>query len=166
MLHKNALKLLFPIELDGDLNTDFDLEGSHLDAVVTRAEDFLTEMFPDEALELLTDWERVVSIPDDCIAVEAAAADRRINILSRIASYGGLSIPYFIILAANLGFTITIQEYHPFRVGIEGMGDFIRDPDFQFVWQVTVSAGGGYTKLECIFGKLKPAHTRVFFTVP
>jgi len=232
VLHKDVLRLLFPISLDGDFIEDIDLEGSHLDDVYDRASDFLTEIFPDEALELLSDWERVTGFPDDCIGPETDPVERRRNILSRIAGYGGLSMPYFIDLADNLGYTVTINEFPAFRMGIEGMGDFIRDPDFRIVWEVVVAeADSGttdgssfnklvdtgqnflatvkvgmvvknttdttsttvlvvdsdsqlslanniftsgedyqiipdYTKLTCILGKLKPAHTRVFLVDP
>lgn len=139
MLHKNVLKLLFPINIEGDFEADLDLEGSHLDDVQTRADDFLTEIFPDIALELLDDWERVTGFPDDCTGVETDPVKRRNNIVSRISNYGGLSQPYFIQLADNLGYTITIREFPLFRIGMSGMGDYIRDPDFQFVWEVTVA---------------------------
>ena len=232
MLHNDVLRLLFPANIEGDLSDDFDLEGSHLDDVYNRASDFLTEIFPDEALELLSDWERVAGFPDDCFGVETDPVIRRNNVLSRIAGYGGISNAYFIQLASNLGFTITINEFYPFRVGIEGMGDLILDPEFQFIWECVVAeADSGttdgaaanklidagqnfittveigmtvknttdttsttvtavdsdiqlsladdifisgedyqiipdYTKLTCVLGQLKPAHTGVFVVDP
>lgn len=84
---------------------------------------------------------------------------------------------------------VTITEYRPFMAGVSRSGDAtwtIAPPDMRWVWTVSVpgnrltwfrcGGGGGRAgqdphlriaraeDLECLLQKLKPAHTRLFFS--
>lgn len=182
MLHSDALKLLFPLELVGVYEQDIELEGIHLDKSESDAQELLAEMFPDGANELLPDWERVCGLVP---AADEPLQARRNAVLRQLRSRGGLSRAYFIALAANMGFTITIQELQPFMAGIGSSGDIVYLPRVIFIWQISTpgrspaysfisgqSASGErllwwsvtyQPALETIFQKLKPAHTAVIF---
>lgn len=179
MLHKNTLELLLPVELTGVLQNDIELEGQHLDASQTRAEDLLKEMFPDETFELLTGWERVTGLtpgPDEPLK------SRRDKVIRKLRELGGLSRQYFIDLAASMGYTITIDELQPFMAGLGEAGEPVYVEGVRFVWRVNVSgqslyyfragesgAGEGLLwwdvqeALENLFNELKPAHTFIIF---
>ena len=179
MLHKNVLKLLFPIELTGDFEKDIELEGEHLDAAQTRAEELLKEMFPDQSYELLPGWERVCGLTpgsDDTLQL------RREMVIKKLRELGGLSRPYFIQLAASLGYTITIEELRPFMAGIGRAGDALYIEAVIWIWRVKIAGQSLYyfkagqstagerllwwpvqTALENILNELKPAHTFIIF---
>jgi len=179
MLYKDVLKRLFPIELNGDFEKDIAIEGKHLDDAQSRAEDLLKESFPDGAYELLPDWERVCGLTpgsDDTLQL------RRDRVIRKLRERGGLSIPYFIALAAAMGYEITIEELMPFMAGWGRAGDALYIYESLWIWRVKVSGRPLYyfragqslsgerllwwtaqTELENILTELKPAHTYIIF---
>ena len=178
MSHRDVLKQLFPLELAGDFEADLELEGQQLDAVQARSEDLLLEMFPDTADELLPDWERICGITN---TEGKPIQSRRDAVVAQLNAIGPSSRQDFIDLAANLGHTISIEEFAPFRVGISRMGDRLYPEEIQFVWKVTMTEQGLYyftvgvsrmgdpliytdkNALEVVILRLKPAHTLVVF---
>lgn len=130
--------------------------------------------------EMLTDWERVLGLSGQ----GKSYSQRLPAVLLKINASGGLSIPYFTQLAKSAGYTITIDEPQPFRVGVNRAGGRLANEDIMFVWTVNVQsssqtvwrfrAGGGAagerlshfsdSVIENIFQDLKPAHTAVRFT--
>ncbi len=88
MSHKDALRLLFPLELGGVFDADIEAEGAILDATQERAEDLLTEMRPDAATETITGWERIYGLVP---ASDATLQSRRDNVVRKIRERGGLS---------------------------------------------------------------------------
>lgn len=163
MSHKNVLKALVPLKIGGALETDFVLEGAQLDDVSESAAELLLEKFPNTAALTINDWERICGL--SAAASETLQA-RRDAVVTKLRSAGGLSRAYFINLAANMGYTITIDE--PFAT--EG----------PHVWRITVADQPIYefyadqscaeellldwstsTALEGLFNELKPAHSRL-----
>lgn len=147
--------------------------------VDARAEVLMTELDPRSARELLTDWERVTDLPDTCVPGEQTEAERRDSVMRVLTSTGGQSRDYYIEMAAELGYDITITEHHPHSV--EETVDFpVNGGAWQFAW--TVRAAGetvryltttsdvsealatwGNERLECVIERYKPAHTYVIF---
>lgn len=132
-----------------------------------RADDLLTEMSPDGTVELLAEWEAVWGLPDACTGPLSTLADRRAALLARMTQVGQQSPGFFVQLAAELGYAITIEE------NVEG------DPT---VWRVSVPFGGdvvwaragqatcgdpirawGVALLECAIKRVNPAHLVVLF---
>ena len=117
---------------------------------------------------------------DASISVRVAAC------VAKLKETGGLSIPYFTQLAADMGYTVEIVEPWPFMAGIGRAGDVIYDADIIWCWRVDVqdasvpvyyfragqgAAGDsimyfGSTAIEAVFEDLKPAHTFVYFRYP
>jgi len=152
-----------------------------------RAADLLqVEADPRLTYELLSDWERAYGLPDPCVPVVQTLPERRQALVQKIAMQGGQSRAFFIGIAASLGYAITIKEYVPFQFGLSSFGGShgrFNPPAMRFVWRVSVKAGrltrfrfGASSfgrdsflsvrraeDLECIFSRLKPAHTTLFF---
>lgn len=142
---------------------------------------FLEDFFPDTTSAFLADWERVAGLPDPCSGLAASVALRRKELITKLTSVGGQTPQYFIDLAASLGYTITITEFNPFRVGISAAGDALYGEDWQHAWQINgveneveyfrtgqnavgdPLANWGEGKLECLINRLKPAHTIPIF---
>lgn len=122
------------------------------DAVLTRllaafAEEFaridgganqlLEEADPRTTNALLTDWERVAGLsaisPADGSLL--STEQRRANLKGRLTERGGQSRAYFIALAANMGFTITITEFREWNVGMD-VDAPLYGSDWNFAWQV------------------------------
>lgn len=134
--------------------------------VYGRIVDLLREAHPATTVEMLTDWEAEFGLPDPCVTITQTTAERRAAVLARVTSAGGSTKSYFTSIAASLGIAISIVEEHPFEVGRDGMGDGIGGDDYAFTWSVTAPAATGAASrelLECVFERLKPAHTEVLF---
>jgi uncharacterized protein YmfQ (DUF2313 family) len=160
------------------LLTSFSEEYARIDA---RINDLLDEIDPQTTLELLPDWERILGLPDECVETAQTIQQRRAAVLAKLRNQGGQSRAYFIALAAYLGFEITITEFTPFRAGISAVGDPLCGTDWWYAWRVNApettsvffrvgsSAVGeplqsfGNELLECVFSRLKPAHTNIIF---
>lgn len=156
-------------------------EANLMDDVKASARRVLGSITPFYASMTLADWERVYDVvPRD----GATQQERRQNVLVKMAATGGLSIPYFISLAASLGYVITITEPRAFQAGVNRAGDRLFIEGIRWVWQVNVlgsntpkyrfragaSAAGepllafGVSILESTFKDLKPAFTDCYFT--
>jgi len=140
------------------------------------------EADPAYTIQLLPEWENDYGLPDPCTPLNPTLDQRRLALLSKIAAIGGQSIAYFVGFAAALGYTITITEFQPFRLGVSHFGDLLCGPLWEYVWQVnapsiTVSrfrfGPGAFgepfwtidnTELECRLRAIMPAHTRLNFS--
>lgn len=148
-----------------------------------RADQLAIEVNPLGSIELLPDWERATGLPDKCSGeLETTIQGRRNAVIAKLSSTGGQSRQYFIDVAAALGYTITITEFNPFRVGISAVGDALTNGPWQYAWQINapettlvefrvgLSAVGealrtwGNDTLECKIRQLAPAHTVPIFS--
>ena len=76
-----------------------------------RALDLLQiETDPRFTLELLGDWERAFGLPDPCIPVVQTLPERRAALVQKMTLQGGQSRAFFIVIAASLGYAITMTE--------------------------------------------------------
>jgi len=172
----------FPREAGTTLHDLLDGMSIELARVDSRGEALPIEANPSSTNELLPDWERVAGLPDKCSGVlEETLQGRKSALLTKLTSTGGQSPGYFIQLAASLGYTVTIEEYRPFRAGRSSAGDLLTNGPWIFTWlirapEVSVtdfragrSAAGerlrtwGNDTLECKLNQLKPAHTIALF---
>ncbi len=154
-----------------------------------RAADLLgREADPRATLELLADWETTFGLPDPCVAEPLTLEDRWGALTGKMTLQGGQSRAFFIKVAADLGYAVTIREFSPFMFGVSRFGDTgrrweIGPPEMRFVWSVKVPDprlrwfrfGSGRfgvdphltiglaTDLECRLRQYAPAHTLVVF---
>lgn len=137
--------------------------GDEFARIHAACERLLREMDPRTTVEMLVDWERVLGLPDPCVDVVQTLQQRRDNVLVKLTMQGGASKQFFIDIAAQLGYTITITEpddytwqvnapettIRYFRCGQSGTGEALR------TW--------GNKVLECAIEHRAPAHTVVLF---
>lgn len=146
-----------------------------------RANNLLIDSFPATAYELLPEWEATLGLPDPCAGTSPTLQARRGQVVARLVARGGQSVPYFTASAANLGFTVTIQEYAPARAGMLRVGTPLNGADWAHAWQINapavtvtdfragLSVAGeplrtwGNTVLECELRRSAPAHTVLLF---
>lgn len=172
----------FPRDPGTTLDSLLSAMAEELARIDGRADRLLVEAIPSTTAEMLTDWERAAGLPDNCSGtLSDTLQGRRADLVTKLASQGGQSKAYFIALAARLGFTITIEEFRPFRAGMSTAGDSLTNGDWVFTWRVIApettvtyfsagqSAAGeplrrwGNGPLECRLNQLKPAHTILQF---
>lgn len=147
-----------------------------------RIDDVLNESIPVNVRELLTDWERVLALPDSCTsAVDLSIEQRRAAVGTKITAVGGQSRQFFIDLAASLGFPgATIDEFRPMTCN-DTCNDAVFSQDDRYAWRINIPSSGGTflancnsdcnsalaswgnTLLECAITKRKAADTDVIF---
>lgn len=173
--------LAWPRESDARMRALTQGLAIELSRVDARGDDLLSEVLPSSTLEMLSDWERAVGLPDPCVPDGSTLQERRAALITRLTSTGGQSRAFFIALAESFGYTITITEFRPFRVGVSAVGDALYGDDWMYAWRINapettvvyfrvgVSAVGeplrkwGNELLECVFNRIKPAHTILIF---
>jgi uncharacterized protein YmfQ (DUF2313 family) len=147
--------------------------------------DLLADAFPGTATNLLAEWEQTLGLPDPCEGVAPTLQQRRGQVVTRFANEGGQSIAYLLRIAEGLGYQdVSIQEYAPFRAGVDGADTAIRDESWASTFQVTVpdfrvfyfsadvsAAGEALLTIQndvivCAINGVKPAHTFAIFYSP
>lgn len=141
----------------------------------------LVDAFPATAVELLPEWESTLGLPDPCAGEAPTLQGRQQQVVARLTNSGGQSIPYFIGYARALGYTVTVTEFTPFRIGQQRMGSQLGTQDWAFTWQINsalntvtyFSVGSSYVGqalaswsnavLQCELTAIKPAHTYLNF---
>jgi len=91
--------------------------------VEDRINDMLVEVDPRTTSELLTDFERVFALPDECTP-DVQTLDERINqIVQKMTNVGGLSKTFYEFLGLQLGHVITVENRVNCVVGRATVGD-------------------------------------------
>ena len=141
----------------------------------------LQDAFPSPSVEVLPEWEETLGLPDSCAGASPTLQGRQSQVVARLTGNGGQSIPYMIAYAAALGYTITISEYAPFRIGQDRTGERLNGPAWAHAWSIHAAAttvrpfrlgvsamaepleSWGNAILECELAEIKPAHTVLTF---
>ncbi len=170
----------WPTDLSATMSRLLQAMAAGLARVHNRGRDLIEEVDPRTSVELLSDWERICGLPDPCSGTPESLAERRDQVVARLAARGGQSVPFFIEVAKNLGYDVTITEFRSFTC-VSNCNDILSQGDWRFAWQVNapeetvrdftaISAcneplrSWGNEPLECTISRLKPANTIVIFT--
>jgi uncharacterized protein YmfQ (DUF2313 family) len=185
--HASVLaQLLPPVSYDANdslLAAELASVGHALDEATGNADRLLFEMHPESCQLGLADWERNYGLPDPCVTTIQSIDQRRAALVSKVGFQGGQSIPYFIGLAASIGFPgATITEFTP--ADCNGTCDSaLYSYADSYVWLLNIpdDVGGLFTAncnsdadsalqswgneaLECRIKRYRPAYTTVIFS--
>lgn len=154
-------------------------EFARIDA---RNEQLLREMDSRSVSELMSEWEDDLGLPGPCVTEAQTLAQRRNALIAKFRYHGRQDKQFFIDVAAELGYTITITEYdqahpgpQPDYNGIPLSGDA-----WNFVWQINAANSNaslrtygdeypapytafGNELLECTMRSLVHTHRVLFF---
>ena len=140
--HADLLKLLVPpVAYDRTgiaLSAELTAIGNQLDASQTMVDELLIELDPRTASALLPEWEAAYGLPDECYAATDTVTDRRVRLAGKVAEIGGLSKPYFLNLAKQLGYVdVAINQFNPSTCEM-ACDDALRDESWRFAWEVVI----------------------------
>lgn len=159
--------------------------ADELARVEGRAHQLAVDWLPNYTVELLTDWERCLALPDNCYPGQPQTLEQRqLAIVEKFTRIGLQTPAYFVSLAASLGYTIEVEEFFPFSAGSGVAGGSIVDEAWAYTWKVhifgeetviasfqvgksTVGEGlrtWGSSLIECVINRQKPAHTVVIYS--
>jgi uncharacterized protein YmfQ (DUF2313 family) len=158
--------------------------GEELARLDARIWTLVKEADPRTTSELLADWERVLGLPDECMAsLPLSLNERRLIAWQRITERGGQSRAYFIDLAARFGEPgVTITEFRQMTCN-DDCNDALCSLADEFVWRVNFPHPAENVRpmncnddcndalqmftaalAECPIDERKPAHTTVIFS--
>jgi uncharacterized protein YmfQ (DUF2313 family) len=187
MVHTDLLRRLLPPGVFDsgapNLSTELAAEGSALDRAHWSADQILLEADPRTCSQTLPDWERVYGLPEAAViatGINPSVAERRAAVVAKEAMLGGQTKAFFIGLAANLGYAITLTEWRPCSSEMDSEYG-VTDEPWEFVWQVNAALNAvrdmtsdddsemplavwGNVLLEATLTRYKPAHTWVLFS--
>lgn len=150
-----------PASVQGELIAAVGAQFARVDAT---GSELLELARPGDNLDLLEEWEETLGLPDPCAGSSPTVDQRAAAVRARFMSGGGQSRDRYIAFAAALGFTITITNFQPFRVGRSTVGNPLASDAWTFVWGVTVTAntsGLADSVLICELNAIKPAETTI-----
>ncbi len=169
----------WPRETDATLTALLGACVAALARLHARAADLTErEAQPHHAQELLPAWEGVYNLPDPCSPVNASIPQRQAAVAARMAAHGGQTAAYFIGVAAQMGYAVTITTFTPpqYNVARFNQARFYAVP-WRFVWQVNSPSfvafpakfnastfGERYVAfssgdLACVLTRIKPAYS-------
>lgn len=138
------------------------------------------EYNPKTTTKLIEEWEEFVGIPDDCIPVASTIEQRRLNVLLKLAGINATTEAQFKNVASILGYNIEVSNgvststfplTLPFLLISEASAPFtivitlpssIQPNGFTLTFPFTLTSQQPAI-LDCLFNKLKPANTQLFF---
>lgn len=146
-----------------------------------RSADLLRESFLGTFHEALTDWERTLALPDECMGASGTVAERKAMVRMRLVEQGGQTPAYYVQLAARMGYpNARVQELRASRWGGSRFGQYFGTWNAQFMWVLHAGerlAGGSRfglsvwgerfgsnpsNALVCVIRRAAPAHTLEF----
>lgn len=164
------------------------LEFARVDA---RAQALINEADPRFCSETFNEWLTQWGIPDQCLSAWGSVLSDGLTekilrqaLLQKMTTSGSQSLQFFINLAKNYGYEITIDEFTTHTVMSNVMAAFINDDaEWSHMWKVCVFSGrGGQVSwhdalgtaseplcwwgdavIECVIRQYAPAHTQVLF---
>lgn len=123
--HAPLLQALLPESYapTGQVVEALTVDGDALDAALAASLDPLRGLTPLAALEWLEDYERVYGLPGDCRQVGLLLQERLALLAIALAERAAINRGYFIWLAGQLGYAITIEEFGQFKAGFARAGE-------------------------------------------
>ena len=145
-----------------------------------KINEVVKEYNPQKTTALIQEWEEFVGIPDDCIPVASTIEQRRLNVLLKLAGINTTTEKQFKNVASILGYNIEVSNgvststfplTLPFLLISEASAPFtivitlsssIKPSGFPLTFPFTLTSQQPAI-LDCLFNKLKPANTQLFF---
>lgn len=150
----------WPRDDDAQLTITLDALAEEYARIGARAAAMIAEFIPSTTTEMITEWERVLALPDPCVGVlEETLAKRRAAVVAKLNGGGSASKAYYIALAAALGYTVTITEpsLHTWQINAPATTVTYLDCGSGASGDRLASWGDDF--FECFFQAIKPAHT-------
>lgn len=133
-----------------------------------RSFDLFNESLHSKVYELLEEYENDYGLHEQNIELGKTIEERITSIVAKLLEYGGTYKHYFETIMAELGYTVSIEEFGPFWCNVGACGDTVGGLLNLFWWRVLIhiQPGINYNIEQVMYdiNKFKPAHTSVLFS--
>lgn len=143
--YKNLVKNLLPTGFAWELVREHPLVealAGELCRVGDRTSDFLVEIDPRQATELLEEWEAMVGLPDECTPDNLDINDRRNQVAQKLATVGALSKSFYESLGLFYGYDINVTNHVQFQVGKSRVGEDLTNNNIRQTMRVGTGTVG------------------------
>jgi len=172
---------LWNLEADSALQRLTVAIGDEFARVQARASDLIEETDPRTADETITDWERVLSLPDDLVtSIPATLAARRVAVTQKFVARGGSNDEFYDVLCDACGYAlVSITRYatEVLRCGATSrpaglvfrVNDRVYGADYAYTILITVTDTASppalsHTQFEAVVRARTHSHITVMFT--
>jgi uncharacterized protein YmfQ (DUF2313 family) len=131
--------------------------------VELQVDRFQTDTNPARTIDLVSEWERALGLPDPCLGSNQNMETRRASITSRLAGNAGVSTPEVLAMFAALGYTVTLLHFSPLKAGSALAGHFVYGIAWQYVLGIQYLGSADRALLECALGHRLPAQVVLVF---
>jgi len=147
--------------------------ASELERIESSVWASINQSDPGVAIEILSDWENQLGLPESCFAdlVLSIEERQRIAHAKLINSNQTANIEFYETYAESLGFDVTVEEIPEDSaprimgvaiMGVEPMGGYGGNS----ILRITVNSGtSDVTILQCAINKIKPAHITITWVI-
>lgn len=153
-----------------------------LSRIHNRASDLIREIDPGSSYELLSRYEELCGLPDECALDDVETIpQRQRRLAAKVNGFGGINESFYLRQLDALDYPeVTITQ---FQNEAENPRPVLwSDDEYRFCWQVNIPAEAsvdwmtcdsacnaslrtwGDTVIECVIDKLAPSHTQVIFS--
>lgn len=144
--------------------------ASELTRVDQRVSDVLAESDPRQTVEMIADWEKALSLPDDRVTeISTDLATRQVAVTQKYTARGGQSYSYFAKLFAACGYplaSVTLFANSLLRAGFR-VNDRVYGAAYAYSIQFNISAPAGaavdHPTLERIVSHIVHSHITPIF---
>ena len=118
---------------------ELDLSGSNL----------LDDIRPNTTVDLISDWERAVGLPDTCTVIGGSLAVRRASVLEKLVAKSSPSASEFQRIGMLYGTDIVVEEHDQTRANlISGLNT--NGGRWRFVWWISIPTSADVTRLDTV----------------
>lgn len=124
--------------------------------------DLISEVLPSTSINLLSEWEAYLGIPDACIPLSTTLQERRDNVILKLTSLAYQTEQHLIDLADAYGFTITFGLSTGFNYTLP----FVLNNDERSLFLISGNFSTNPEKasvFQCLIRSLIPANKTVVF---
>ena len=112
--------------------------ATEFNRVDDRIDDLVVENFPENSVELITDYEEEFAIT----TIAADISGRQQIVHAKKNEVGSMNAANYVAFARSLGYEITIELFTPFWIGISALPSVLGAQSNLFYWLILVDADG------------------------
>jgi uncharacterized protein YmfQ (DUF2313 family) len=133
---RNAMKQLFPLKIEGEIDADFHAEGASLDSASSFAYSSIKEYIPSSTTTMIDEWETFCGFLSDS---ELGYNDRRAKVIAKLRERPDLTESYLVACIRSYGYTVAaIEEMTEMMCGISECGDDLQSDDAWWSYRIYV----------------------------
>lgn len=129
-----------------------------------RIDDLRAESMPGAPVEMVSEWEEALGLPDPLLPAPATLEERQALVAAKLLDSFGHTETDLRAIALALGYDyLRFTHYYPFECGYSECGQELNNDFFSHVVTIAYATGDLDAALEAALGRVRRAHADFFF---